>query len=582
MRLTLAALAVGLLLPAPSAALQLNGHFGLSYLRSDTWIERSAQTTSPRLDLDLGLSATGLLMSPEFMAWQLDAAWRRLSQSGDGQRDSVSNSLFFGGRASLFNGARSPVNLSLDAARSYTTFSASTSSDVTGETVSSSYGARAGLHADGLPTLGFGYRWNDYQNTIPGLTEHQRTVQFLDASTSLGASSFSMVASYNGELSAGSWTADQYDTHRAAVTARAPIAPGTELFLEEQYQLTTPASMSAPGALLLDNNYFRAFASNSGDYGDRQVTSYSYGRLLSQPAGGVVSLSMRQALRYEGDLLFTAPTFFTRWIVDASLNQARNGPTALDASGETLGLQVWWRRPTEATLLEVWAGPIIGFIQSSTVGDSRGHGLSGQARANQPWIGQDTSLVYRLDWADDLYGAVGSSLRQSLSASMSGGLLAGRYVATASAGSSRTTSPVLGDGASRSLSLLLNATFRDLTLDGNVSLDQGMEGSTPRDFVSDGLFIPAPFDSRTLQTYGRGTYQLTPGISATGQVRWLSSSSPGRPTLDQTELFVGLQYRYGAFVIALEDRYGWNETATGAYQFNQFMFRLYRQIGWGP
>ena len=575
------AVAAALLAPALAAPVDISGHLGLSYTRNDTWIERAEHESLPRLDLDLGAQASGIIVSQEYMAWQLEAAWRRISQSVQNERSTVSNSLYFAGRTSLFNSQRSPVNLSLDASRTYTTFSASTSSDVTGETVSQSYGTQAILHAEGLPTLSLGYRWNDYQTTIQGLPDHDRTVQLLNAGTYIGGGSFRMTASYNGEFSDGTWTTDRYDTHRVGLSAHAPLVPGVELFFDEQYLLTKPSSLADPGAQRLDNNFFRAYVSNYGNYGDRQALSYSSGRLVSEPAGGVSSESVRQALRYEGDLLVTTPTFFTRWIVDASINQARSGTTALDTSGETLGVQVWWRRVGERTLYELWAGPIFGFVQSNSSGDTNGYGASGQARANLPVLDQDTALTYRVDWANDLFGAVGTSLRQSLSASMSGGLLSGNYVATLTAGSTRTSSPVLGDGADRSIALHLNASLRDLVIEGNVSLEQGVEGATPKDFVGDGLFIPAPFDARTLETYGRATYELVPGLSATGQARWLNSTHPGHPTIDQTEVLGGLQYRYGAFVLAVEDRYGWNESAGNAYQVNQFMFRIYRQIGWG-
>jgi len=579
MRLALA-VAAGLLVPALAAPLELSGHFGLSYQRNDTWLEGGEHDTTPRLDLDLGASARGVVVSREYLAWQLDLAWRRLTQTLSGQRSTASNSLYYGGRASLFNSLRSPVNLSLDGSRSFTTFSASTSTDVTGETVVQSYGTQLGLHADGLPPLVLGYRWNDFETTVQGSAPRTRELQLLSASTSLGGPAFKMTATYNGELSDGTWTTDRYDTHRASLTVHAPVAPGTEFFFDDQYLLTKPKSLDEPGAQQLANNYVRAFVSNGRSYGDRQVVSYVYGHLLSEPAGGVVSESARQALHYEGDLLVTTPTFFTRWILDASLNQTRSGTVALDTSGQTLGLQVWWRRPSEDSLYEVWAGPIIGFVQSNSSGDSNGYGASAAARANQPWLGQDTALTYRLDWANDLYGAVGSSLRQLLSASMSGGLLTGRYTLTLQAGSSRTSSPVLGDGADRSLSLFFTGSFRDLLLEASATLAQGVEGSTPKDFISDGLFIPAPFDARTVQTYARGTYQLIPGLSANGQVRWLNSSHPGHPTVDQTELLAGLQYRYGAFILAVEDRYSWNDVSTGSYRVNQFMFRLYRQIGW--
>lgn len=576
-----AVLAAGLLLPALAAPLELGGHLGLTYQRTDTWVERAVRSVTPRLDLDLGLVASDYVQSREFLAWRLEASWRRLSEETDSTQSSVRNALFFGARASLFSDPKSPLSLSLDGSRTFTRFSSSGSLDVTGDTVTQSYGALATVRTAERPTLTLGYRWNDTEATIQGLAPHTRTIHFLNAGTGLGSSSFNMTASYAGELSDGSFTTDRYDTHRATVSARAPLTASSELYLEEQYLTTRPTSLLAAGALEQESNFFRAFGRNSSVYGDRQVASYSYGRLISQSSATPLAEATRQALRYEGDLLLTSPTLFTRWSLDASLNQARAGTTALDSSGETLGVQLWWRRPGDSAYYEVAAGPLVGFFQSDTAGDTTGYGAAAHARASQPWYGQVTTLSYRLDWGTDLHGAKGSVLRQDLSASVGGGLLDGRYSVSLSAGAFKTSSPVFGDGAGRTLSLYLNGTFRDLTVDASVLLQQGVEGATPRDFVSDGLFIPAPFDSRTLQAHARGTYELHPGLSTTGQLRWLSSTHPGRPAMDQTEVLASLQYRYGAFTLAVEDRYGWVEQATGSSRINQFMFRFYRQLGWG-
>lgn len=582
MRLTVAlALAAGLLAPAAAPALDVSGHLGLSWLQTDTWVERAAHQASPRLDLDLGAAAAGVLSSREVMTWQLYAAWRRVSQETDGRQTNLSRSLYFGGQASLFNSRRSPVALALDASRSFTHFSSSTATTVTGDTVVESYGSQASLRASGLPSLTLGYRWNGLQADSQGMERHTRTSQMLSAGTGFGASSFSLAASYAGELSDGSWTTDRYDTHRASVTARAEVAQGVQLQFEEQYLLTKPRSLEAFGSQRMENNAFRALLSNQGTFGDRHLVAYTSGRLISQAAGAPIAESTRQAVHYEGDLLLTSPTLFTRWILDGSLNQVRGGAVVADSSGETVGAQLWWRRQSEESLVELWAGPLVGFFQSSTLGDSTGWGASGMARAAAPWRGQNAGLSYRLDYGTDLYGAKGNSLRQALSASLSGGLLSGSYSATATASAARTYDPVLGAGADRTIALYLSARVRDVSADADVSLQEGTEGATPRDFIADGLFIPAPYDARTFQTRARATWTPFPGLSTTGQVRWLQSTHPGHPTIDQSEVLGSIDYSYGAFIVALEDRYGWNETSTGSFTVNQIMVRFYRQLSWG-
>jgi hypothetical protein len=578
MKRLIVALAMGVTV-TPVAALDVVGRAGVTYVRSDLYDPSSVHTTEPRLDLDLALDAHGFFRRSDLVDWRLGASYRRLSQELNGTRTSLQSSILYNGRISLFSARTSPVSLTLDANRVQSEFSTNPSLNVTGETITQVAGGQVAVRFADRPALTAGYHRIGVETSIPGVGRNERTTDRITGSLHTGTPVFDVSADYTGDLNDGTWVSDRSDVHTAGVGARVPIGSSFEIVASDIYQAVLPHQLVL-GAYRQETNGFRLYGRNRGQFGDRQVVTYSYVHALSQTFASPLREEVRQALRYEGDLLLTDPNLFTRWILDGSVTQARNGGTELDTTGETAGVQLWWRRPSATSTYEVFGGPYFGFIQSDVLGDDQGWGLTATGRARFPWRDQNLNLSYTADYADSLYGSPGWTIRQSVGAAVGGPFGGWIHSTSLSASAFRTGGGFFGDGAGRTVDLFLHGERRDLIVELRGTLQDGVTGATPGDIAGDGLFIPAPFDTKSRQLLLRGTSILYPGLSATAHGRYLSSVYPGQPTLHQYEVLGSIQYAYGALTFALEDRVTRYERASGWSTVNQVMLRVYRTIGW--
>lgn len=562
-----------------AAALEVNGRVGALYVRSDAYDPASVESTEARLDLDLALDARGFFSSRDVFNWSLGAAYRRLSRDLDGDSASLQDSIFYNGRAALFSARTSPLTLTLDANRVQTEFSSGEDLRVTGETVTQTAGGTVAIRVADRPALTLGYHRIDLDASTPGIGLTERTTDRITGSLRTGTGAFDVQADYTGDLNDGTYSTDRTDLHSLGVNVRVPLSSTVEVVASDIYQALVPDRLE-PGSIDQETNAFRIFAKNRGQFGNRQLISYSYVHTLTETLSTPLREVGRQSLRYEGDLLLTDPDLFTRWMVDGSVQQARSGGTELESTGETAGVQLWWRRPTATSTVELHGGPLVGFIQSDTAGDLNGWGLSGAGRATFPWSARSVGVNYSVDYASDLFGSPGWSLRQAAGVSLSGPIGRGRYSAAFSGSGFRTETPLFGGGLGRSLDLYLTAASQRTHVEVRASLQDGMSGASQGDIVGDGLVIPAPFDTKSRQILLRATQNLLAGLSATAHLRYLNTTYPGQPSLNQLEGLASIQYAYGALTFALEDRLQRYEEADGWSTANQVMVRVYRAFGW--
>ena len=115
----------------------------------------------------------------------------------------------------------------------------------------------------------------------------------------------------------------------------------------------------------------------------------------------------------------------------------------------------------------------------------------------------------------------------------------------------------------------------------SLGLQSGVVGSVNDPMVSDGLFIPAPFDSHTAYASASGSAALLTGLTARASGRISTTRVPGQPIVDQGEGVVGLSYTYGGLEFGVEDRLGFAFFPTGTVLTNTFMVRVYRVVGPG-
>jgi hypothetical protein len=548
---------------------------GVMYSDSTLYPVEGGSSSQPYLDVDLGLDASGIIASRDVATYTLNARWTRIENDIPGV-SSTQKYLTFNGHASILENPVSPIGLNLSASRGDNNFTNSANADSFGSGTQTTYGGGVRLRGEHLPTVDAGYSRMDSEAHIAGQPTRTSTLQSINSSLSLGTTAFNMAASYLGELHDGTWDTDNFATH--GITLRANGWLGTNLLTIESDSVVTIPKQLVPGLFKQDTETFSALLS-TGSLGDRRAFSYSYGHTITESPGAPTGEVYSQGLMYEGDH-FRMGEFFTRWLLNASMNETRSDLAVLRSTGETGGVSLWWRRVTESSTLELNAGPRASVIQP--VGESSRGGTGANAGARIQWpLGLHTlQLNWTGNYGRDLFASAGWQLTQDLGGSLSGPLSTARYTLSLRGSSFRTHSPVLGEGAGRILQVVATIAGARLSADARASMSSGIIGATPQQFVGDGLLVPAPFNSNVIDTSAGFTYKIFSGLGASTHLRWALSDIPGRPNLQEVGGIAGLTYEFGGLGLSVEDRYTRTEVETGWSAMNVFMATLYRSITW--
>jgi hypothetical protein len=573
---------------------------GVLYSRYDGWPQVGAQVTQPHFDVDLGLDARGVIVSRDVADYSLQANWGRISDETAGAT-ATTTSLSYSGQATFLNNEVSPVTASVFASRGETDFATSTSPDAFGRGVANTAGASVSLKSASLPAVNAGYSWSEAESSIAGQPLRTTTSQTLSSSLQLGTPTFSVNASYGGEFRDGSWTSDNYQIHNATVAATTFVGRQV-LSLNAGSTMTLPGELG-PGMFEQQTTAFSAFLNAQGTR-LRRTFSYRYGHTLVESPAAPTNEITRQGVRYEGDHFVTGKTFTTRWLLDASYAETRceavsatcgESPlsggfeeTQLRTTGETLGVSLFWRRILPSSTLEVHAGPRVALLQSELEetgqepvrSESGGYGAAAGANFSRPLGRHTLQADYNGNFGQDLFATAGWQLTQSLGAALSGPAATARYNASLRASAFRTHSPVSGDGAGRTLGASATLATRRVSLNGRASLSSGIVGSTPEQFVGDGLLLPAPFDSTVIDVSVGGQFKPLAGLTASLNLHLGRSDIPGRPVLHENSAVGAVTYTFAAIAMGVENRLTRAETATGWDVTNVVMFRVYRSFRW--
>lgn len=563
--------------PAAAAALSLTADAGLQYSRYDGWSAAGGEVTMPRLDLDLRLDARGAIVSRDVFDYALRASWGRITTDSAGGATSTRDNLSYSGRASLLANAVSPVSLSGFASRGETDFSSSASPDSFGHGIATSTGGSLGIKGEGLPTLSADYMVTTSESEIAGLPLREQTFHTLTSNLSFGTAAFQMNASYSGEFRDGSWDTDSYTSHGILLNAHGSLG-GNTLSLQSSSTFSLPDELVA-GTFEQRATSFSALI-NAGGAGTRRNFSYGYGHSTTESPGVPTIEATHQSVSYEGDHFVTSSAFFTRWLVSASTGEARSGDDEpLRSTGETLGASLWWRRARPESTLEVNAGPRVSLYQTE---NDRGGGLGGSAgaRISRPFGDHAFQFSWTGSYGQNLFATIGWQFSQELGMTLNGPASTARYNANVHASSFRTHSPVTGDGAGRSIEASGSLSMPRTSLDARANFSQGTLGATQQQFTSDGLILPAPFDSTQVDVSVGGIFKLYPGLGSGLRFRLARSDIPGRPVLHEVGASASLSYRFGALGFTLEDRVGRTETAGGWDTSNLVMFTVHRSLAW--
>lgn len=570
------AIAFALALPAAAPALDWSADLGLDYAREDRWREGAERFTLPRLELNLGLDASGYLDSPSTAQWLAAAHWRRLSES-NGAIDTTRSSLTYRLRLALFQDPRSPVTLQVHAARADVDVKVDGTSGTT-RAATTVVGTDLRLAVTGRPYLNVGYQYLDRDETGPLLAGADRTVHSMTASTGHGTGTYTYSARYLGRFSTGTFDTDNFDDHRVDVDVQAQVAQDVTARLNEIYYRRLPANGSQFNLAQELNALSTTVTSRGSERGQQQV-GYSYAHALSTAAGVTDMERAEQRLNWGLHHLFEGSRWQLRALADASLSEVRVGSAVDRASGQLARVLGAWRHQDGQDLVELRIGGSAGARQPDAADASFGWGTQGGATAQHRWDDLLGSASYNLTFESDLFATGGWSLRQEALSTLSSPVGGGRASAQLQASALRRDGGLLGPGASRSLTALAAYQWRRYHLSLTGGLASGVSGSLAEPIRGDGLFLPAPYDSHSSYASVSFTTTLASYLFANLRARRTAIDVPDRPDQSETELFASLTWGYAGIFLGLEDRYLVSTVGGLTIRDNRLLIRVRRGFG---
>lgn len=574
MRPLLLLAAGALLAAAPARATDLTLRLDLGYDRVDL-LEGGG--SGQQLDFDAALFGAGSFFAPGTLDWNLGAAWRGLRSTSVGGRTQDSDRLTFRGRLGILQRPSSPLTLVLFGERSQSDFTTEVGpARATGTITTTSYGADALYRSLERPTLRLGVRRTTTEDTGLGRAPSERNSLRLRGGTSHATQGYTFGADYDGELSDGTFDADNFDAHSVTVNATARVAPSVDARLTERWYLRAPTRSSPFNPRYEDNQLFasaywtgaRALSRTGYRFGhtlitaptreDRERTvnavSEQYEHQLTEPLrligiGAVTATEERLALASSRALGGSA-TLLARWL-------GRSGVLDLFAQGGGTG----------------------GFLDPEVGGTLSAFGLQAEAGLSGPLLGARAGARYAVTWQENLSAVAGWALRQSVS-----GDLEARPAADLSlrlslqATADRLQSDVFGGGANRLVQLIGHARWRRLTADLTAGVSSGVLGAPTGGVHGDGLFVPAPYDTHSTFASLGASLEVTSSLDLRATTRYLDLRQPDRERQWEAGFLGGLSYRVGALSVSLEDEYVTGGGGRRASQ-NRFLVRITRAFG---
>jgi hypothetical protein len=569
---TLALAAVALLAPASAAAQAFawTGQAGVDYQRLDTERAGGGSASYPRLDLNLKLDLGGA--SPGILSWNAGVGYRRLSASRDGV-DDVRDQVSYRLRTTILTNPRSPVSADLHAERS----DESTSLEGISSTRyhNTGYGAALRLSPPNRPFLNASYTLSGAEYDVPTLGNVERTVQSLDATTGMHASSYTYRASYRLNRSEGTYALDDYDDHRVDVLADAHVSDATKLTLSDTYYVRSPRETT-----LARRQELNALSAHlrSGERG-RDLHTVTYGYTHGVQTSLTEELE-RTHHRLSYGLERPFPNREWRLVTQLRVSYAddRVDGTPTRTGGESLGLATYWRREQgPGRRVEVHAGPTVALLHPADADTRLGWGASAGGSINRPVGAVQTSASYDVSYESDVDAQAGWSFSQTALGAATGRLALGTLRGSLQLSAQRRQSPLLGGAATRSAVLTTSYGWSRHELNLQAAIQDGAAGTVSG--VQDGLFLAPSYSShhRSL-SFAASTSPWT-FLSLRARLRYLVTDLPDRPSTDEKEAYAGVEYVYGSLRFALEDRYVIAGAPGGSTRYNQVFVRAYRAFG---
>jgi hypothetical protein len=571
-----AVLALALLaLALPVSAFEWLGRVGVQYDQEDTTTPLGT-ASMPHLDIDLGLQLAGFVSRPDLLTYDGSVQYRRMTDRRPGEAQTVRDGINYQLRTNLFT-MLAPISASVHAGRENDQTTSGASGARSLHVDSQSVGGEVAYHENGRPGLGVGYTRSELVTRVAGLPDTRRDLQFLTGSTSYAGPGFSLSTRYLGTLSSGTYEADRYDEHRVDANIAANITDRADARIDDSYYLRIPTALSPFNPRQELNSLVAVVTDHLGPL-DLHQGVYNYVHALQSAPGSqdVERAAHRVGYLYQRTL---NPEWRLRTSVDGTFSTDRVGNAQNENAGQSLGLTAYWQRVWPSWgQLNLYFGPTVGVVEPQHASAEVGYGGTAGATVARNLPAMDLQASYDVMWNSDV-GQVGSTFRQQArgSAQAPYGLVLVRGQLTLL--SERHDVRGVGAGGLRTVSGIGSVSFGRFTGAVDANFTDGVSNPVANPGTSDGLFLSLPYNAHSYSFGATGSVTLLRSLSLSASGRHLSTYSPDRPELTESEARGLLVYSVGALRFQVEDRYTWTTTGGQFTRTNLFFVSAYRLFG---
>lgn len=568
--------AIAMAAPGAARSIETSGWVGGQGERVDLWVSETDQTTGYRLHLDAGLNLSGNLVAPGTLDWSAALAYGRnrseFLRSGydTGQLTYSVAANAFESRESVFSlrGAASRVESDL------TQFAPGVA-DSTGSTITQSYSLSSTIHLPQMPVIQVGASLTDSANTGYFGQGVDRQRQVLDALMRHGNAAVSYELTYQGVLESGSEDVFDARTQTLGVNAKGILSDASEWAVTGRSYRRTPDGAST-NAVHIDDTQFSTMEQTRLD-GFSIRSQYDYGHLVWESS----SLPNMESTRHGVSTLIDrrlAPEWTLIGRLAAGASEDRLGSAETSGTGESIGANLRWTRGGLAQSYGVEGGARVGLVQPASGPDLIGWGGTAIGTASVRTQRLTTyGASYRVDYDANMDAAEGWTLAQRITADCST-RVAGDLSVHASVwiDARRGHNALLGDSANRSANANATLRWRRHEVGLGFNLADGLAGALSDPIRTDGLFIPAEYQTHSRSAALTATSALSPTLNLHALARYTSFETPGLIAQSETVFLGRLTYRIGQLSLVLEDRYAMASYGTAETSTNEAMVKLVR------
>ncbi len=571
-----AALLALLAASAAHASYSLGGSLGGGCLFVNEW-SAGTEYGASTFDFESDASFSGTPLRPGLL--QLLAGARYRAYHSIYSQGTTTNQNY-GFRVNVAGLNETALPTQLFASRDWGDFISRLGARQTGETTTTTLGASTQLNVRGYPTLRLSILRNILENksfASPATTAGTTAVS-VGAAYSTGTQTYN--ASYDTGWNSGTWAENNYRSHAVLVAASAAPVDGVLFRLSERYYLRLPTN-DDPRNPRFDDNAFNVGlvrpspVVNTGfDYAYRHVlVSAPQAPEMEQSSHGLNNATTAH-LNPNTDLIGSA---------GVSTTSERLGTAQIGGDAEQAGLALNWRHKFSSLYsIAAGGGGSAGLSEPSTGGLLFGYGGSASLGASGAWSRVRGNATYTVVYQRNLAGVPGWTLSQrgSLNADTAfhGVVATGMLLATGT----RRTDALLGTFVGNSLSLSLGASWKRFTGSASAGLSEGVSDALANPVATDGLFLPAAYNTHTVFATGTLGGTFDSGRLYVGLIlRALSSAAPGRARQYENAAGLTASYTIGAFIFSLEERFSQGGLGTNWERGNLIMLRAMRNFSWG-